>query len=133
MAACRGRLSMDFFPAVCSAEKGQATGEPFFEKTPVFLPDQGFGVRLPGLVGNKRRATVLAVCQRRKGAMIDYGHDTDILVQRSVDDGRTWGQQIPLFSEEGTFCLTESDSRRPHHGYGFRRLLRSCRPRRPMI
>lgn len=87
------------------SEKGQTAGSPFFEKTSVFLPDQGFGVRLPGLLVTSG-GPVLAVCQRRKGAMIDYGHDTDILVQRSVDDGRTWGQQKPLFSEKGTFCLT---------------------------
>ena len=37
--------------------------------------------------------------------MIDYGHDTDILVQRSVDGGRTWGQQRVLFTERETFCL----------------------------
>ena len=37
--------------------------------------------------------------------MIDYGHDADILVQRSVDGGRTWGRQRVLFAERETFCL----------------------------
>ena len=87
--------------------QGQVVGKPFFEKTDVFLPDQGFGVRLPGLLVT-RGGPVLAICQRRKGAMIDYGHDTDILVQRSADSGRTWGRQRVLFSEPGTFCLVGS-------------------------
>ena len=78
--------------------------ESFFEKTTVFVPDQGVGVRLPGLLVTSG-GTAIAVCQARKDSMLDFGHDTDILVQRSVDGGRTWDGQRLLFSEPGTFCL----------------------------
>ena len=82
----------------------EADGKVFFEKTDVFLPGQGFGVRLPGLVATAG-GPLVAVCQRRKNGMIDYGHDADILVQRSVDGGRTWGRQRVLFTERDVFCL----------------------------
>ena len=48
---------------------------------------------------------LIAACQRRKDSMIDYGHDADILVQRSVYGGRTSGRQRVLFSERETSCL----------------------------
>ncbi len=80
------------------------SGQAFFEKTTVFTPGKGFGVRLPGLLATSR-GTVVAVCQRRWDNMTDFGHETDVLVQRSTDGGRTWGKQRVLFRERGAFCL----------------------------
>ena len=78
--------------------------QPFFEKTTVFYPGKGFGVRLPGLLATSR-GSVVAVCQRRWDNMTDFGHETDVLVQRSTDGGRNWGKQRVLFRERGAFCL----------------------------
>ncbi len=75
--------------------------KPFFEKVDVFLPGDNFGVRLAGLIVTKKD-TVIATCQKRKTSMQDFGHDIDILVQRSLDGGRTWGKQSVLFQEEGS-------------------------------
>jgi sialidase-1 len=74
--------------------------KPFFEMIDVFLPGDGFGVRLPGLFVT-REGTVIATCQKRKGDLEDTGHDTDILVQRSLDDGGTWVGQEVVFTEPG--------------------------------
>jgi sialidase-1 len=49
----------------------------------------GENIHLPSLLVTKR-GVLLAVCQLRKKSPWDFGHDTDILLRRSVDGGLTW-------------------------------------------
>ena len=50
--------------------------------------------RIPGIVVTAKR-TVLASCEARKSASGDWG-TIDILLRRSTDGGRTWGEAQKL-------------------------------------
>ena len=60
----------------------------------------GYGVRIPGLIVTPT-GTAIAVCQQRVGSMADGGHETNILMSRSEDGGRTWTRQRQIFAETG--------------------------------
>jgi Neuraminidase (sialidase) len=66
-------------------------GEPFPEKTDLFLADTGgyAHYRIPGLVVTGK-GTLLAYCEARNGTRSDWG-TIDILLRRSTDGGKTWG------------------------------------------
>ena len=79
--------------SVCSAE-------PICEKQ-VLFPKEGATVcRIPSLVVTKN-GVVLATGDRRIGSNHDWGHDTEIVLRRSVDGGCTWLPIQVLASEPG--------------------------------
>ena len=64
----------------------------------------GFGLHLPGLIATAQ-GTAIALCQQRYNSMADCGHQIDILVSRSEDNGKTWQPQKVLFAEEGISAI----------------------------
>ncbi len=64
----------------------------------------GFGVHLPGLIVTAA-GSVVAVCQRRHGGMGDGGHENDVLMSRSEDDGTTWSRQRVIYAEKGQYTF----------------------------
>ena len=58
----------------------------------------GSSVHLPALVVTEK-GTVLALCQLRKGDSGDWSHETDILVRRSEDGGRSWSPVQVAFAD----------------------------------
>ncbi len=92
----------DMAPWILLAAAAQAVpgGEPFCEKA-ILFPREGPTVhRIPSIVA-ARDGTVLAFADRRKGSREDWGHDTDIVLRRSPDGGRTWLPVQVLASEPG--------------------------------
>ena len=74
--------------------------EPFIEKTDLFTADTlGYHIyHIPGIVVTAR-GTVLAWCEaRKKGGDWD---DIRILLRRSTDDGKTWGEPNILAEVDG--------------------------------
>ncbi len=61
---------------------------------------QGASTHLPSIYVTTK-GTVLAVCQLRKGANTDFGHDIDLLLRRSLDGGKTWEPVRPIYSKTG--------------------------------
>jgi sialidase-1 len=53
--------------------------------------------RIPALVLTKKR-TVLAICEARKNGPADGG-DIDLILRRSVDNGKTWSDPILIWSD----------------------------------
>jgi len=75
--------------------------EPLLEKIDVFLAGTGGYAlyRIPGLVVTAK-GTVLAYCEARKNAKGDWG-TIDILLRRSTDGGKTWGDAQKLSDVPG--------------------------------
>src|SRR6516162_7926986 len=67
--------------------------EPFLDKIDVFeAGKEGYTLyRIPGIVVTAK-GTVLAYCEARKGEGGDWT-TIDILLRRSTDGGKTWGQR----------------------------------------
>jgi sialidase-1 len=76
------------------------TTKPFFEQVDVFQVEGADVHRIPSLVVSNQ-GTVLAFCNRRISSAADSGHDTDLVLRRSLDDGRTWGPYQVLFARPG--------------------------------
>lgn len=80
---------------------GRALGvEPLIEKRVVFAHDGVDWYRIPSIVVSPTGA-VLAFCDRRKESVADWGHDTDIVLRRSLDGGKTWLPMQTLAQEGG--------------------------------
>ena len=75
--------------------------EPVLEKVDVFQAKTGGYMlyRIPGIVVTAK-GTVLAYCEARKSASGDWG-TIDILLRRSTDGGRTWGEPHRLADVPG--------------------------------
>jgi sialidase-1 len=58
--------------------------------------------RIPSLIVTKK-GTVLAFCEGRKNSRSDSG-DIDLLVKRSTDGGRSWGEQQVVWDEGDNTC-----------------------------
>lgn len=83
----------------CSA-LAAAAAEPSWN-TQVLFPKDGETVcRIPSLVVT-RAGVVLATADRRLGSNHDWGHDTEIVLRRSEDGGRSWMPVQLLASERG--------------------------------
>jgi sialidase-1 len=78
-----------------------AAGEPFLEKTDLFVAGQGGYVRyhIPGVVVTAK-GTVLAWCEARKNGDGDWS-TIDILLRRSTDDGKTWSEPTKIADVPG--------------------------------
>jgi sialidase-1 len=70
------------------------------EHVPLFVSGEGgyHTYRIPAIVMNSR-GVALAFCEGRKASARDDG-DIDLLVRRSLDEGRTW-QPVQVVHEEG--------------------------------
>ncbi len=76
-----------------------ATEKSFFEMVDVF-PEGGRPIhRIPSLVVAPG-GTVLAFADRRKTGRGDWGQETDVVIKRSLDGGRTWGAMQTLATAE---------------------------------
>lgn len=70
-------------------------------ETQVLFPKDGATVcRIPSLVVTKD-SVILATADRRIGSNHDWGHDTEIVLRRSIDGGRTWLPVQTLAAEPG--------------------------------
>lgn len=81
------------------------SGEPFFEQQDLFVSGAGVyhTVRRPAIaVTNK--GTVLAFCQAHRFDDSDIG-DIDIVLRRSFDGGKTWGEPQIVWNEEMNSCF----------------------------
>ena len=88
---------------IASACSSPAAEKPFFEFQTVF-PQQGKTVcRIPSIVVTNSGA-VLAFADRRVGSRADWGHDTDVVLRRSLDKGKTWQPLQVLASKKG-ICM----------------------------
>jgi len=74
--------------------------EPAGEKQVLFPKDGATVCRIPSLVAT-RDGVVLATADRRIGSNHDWGHDTEIVLRRSRDGGKTWLPVQVLASERG--------------------------------
>ncbi len=81
-----------------------AQGQWFFEQEDsIFTYKDGNGgtsVHLPSLLVT-RNGTLIAACQLRKDSQWDWGHETDILVRRSTDGGKSWLPVQTVYSRAG--------------------------------
>jgi len=76
-------------------------GESHVTKCDVFRHQGKDWYRIPSLVVGKEGA-VLAFASRRKGGLGDFGHDTDVVLRRSLDGGKTWQPMQTVVSRAGT-------------------------------
>ena len=78
---------------------------PFFEQTDVYIAGQD-GVhtyRIPSLIITKK-GTVLAFCEARKESIADAS-PTDLVVKRSLDNGRTWQPMQIVLAGKGVDAI----------------------------
>ncbi len=91
-------LSMVLWAAAATAA-APAAGS--FEQTDLFVHQGKDWYRIPSIavVGEK---TVLAFASRRKGSLGDFGHESDVVLRRSIDGGRTFAAMQTLASRKDT-------------------------------
>ena len=77
----------------------ERTEKPLFETRDVFPPEGKPIHRIPSLVVTPR-GTVLAFADRRKDGRGDWGKETDVVLKRSLDGGRTWDPMRTLATAE---------------------------------
>lgn len=68
---------------------------------PLFVSTPPTYYRIPSLAVAPD-GTVLAFASKRKGSLHDFGHETDVVLRRSTDGGRTWGTAQVIATREGT-------------------------------
>jgi len=76
------------------------TQAPFCESKFLWPHDGPTVHRIPSLALSTK-GTVLAFADKRKGSDGDFGHDTDVVLKRSLDGGRTWQPEQTLATETG--------------------------------
>jgi sialidase-1 len=77
----------------------RAQSAPAFTNQVLFPEEPHAWYRIPSLVISKQ-GTVLAFAERRIGTAHDYGHDSESVLRRSFDGGKTWGPMQTLISEK---------------------------------
>jgi sialidase-1 len=77
---------------------GDSSG-PLMEQTDVFQQDARDTYRIPSIVVSKA-GVVLAFASRRRGSAADFGHESDVVLRRSLDGGRTWQAMQTLASRD---------------------------------
>jgi len=94
-------LSIFLAAIVCTAELAVAA-EP--TQTAVFAAGQGgyHSYRIPSLIVTQKK-TLLAFCEGRKKNRNDAG-DIDLLMRRSTDGGKTWGEVQVVWDDGGNTC-----------------------------
>lgn len=89
----------------CAAEQPTAeqTAKPVLTTTIYRKGDNGFDTyRIPATV-RTAEGTVLAFAEARKHSRSDTG-DIDLVLRRSTDGGRTWGDIITVWDDGGNVC-----------------------------
>ncbi len=100
----------------------QADGGGSPMQTPVFAHEGKDWYRIPSVVVSTK-GVVLAFASRRKGSVGDFGHETDVVLRRSLDGGKTWLPMQTLVTRPDTDV---------HHGPAVvhrrsRAILKFCR------
>ena len=90
--------------ASMTEEQTSDQGRRHFEQTDLFVSGSGgyHTYRIPALVVTSR-GTVLALCEGRKHSRADYG-EIDLVLRRSLDGGKTWGDLQVVVSESAMTC-----------------------------
>lgn len=86
--------------SLCVGMTTALAADPPCERQVLFPKDGATVCRIPSLVVAKD-GVVLATADRRIGSNHDWGHDTEIVLRRSTDGGRTWLPIQVLASEAG--------------------------------
>ena len=86
--------------AAVAAMASSSAAAPLCEKQVLFPKDGATVCRIPALVVAKN-GVILATADRRIGSNHDWGHDTEIVLRRSEDGGRSWLPIQVLASEQG--------------------------------
>ena len=86
--------------AAVAAMASSSAASPLCEKQVLFPRDGATVCRIPSLVVAKS-GVILATADRRIGSNHDWGHDTEIVLRRSEDGGRSWLPIQVLASEQG--------------------------------
>ena len=78
--------------------------EPIFETTPVFTvtPDNKPNYRIPAII-QAPNGDVLILAEKRNDGIGDVGN-TDLVLKRSRDKGRTWSEEQVIFDDENRVC-----------------------------
>ncbi len=81
-----------------------AAAEPAIETVPVFKEGEGGyrSYRIPSLLPTAK-GTLLAFCEGRRGGRGDAG-DIDLVLRRSTDGGRTWGDTVTVWDDGPNTC-----------------------------
>lgn len=81
-------------------EKPTATADGYGSPIDVFFREGADWYRIPSLTV-AANGTVLAFASRRKGSVDDFRHESDVVLRRSVDGGRTFAPMQTLASRPG--------------------------------
>src|SRR4051812_15842547 len=94
---CRGSVCL---LAIALFATSAPAAEPFLERVDLFEAGKdGYALyRIPGIVVTPK-GTVLAYCEARKRTGGDWDA-IDVLLRRSTDGGKTWGERQKLSSVE---------------------------------
>ena len=83
-----------------AAMSGSLAAESPLETT-VFAHEGKDWYRIPSVVVSPK-GVVLAFASRRKGSVGDFGHETDVVLRRSLDGGKTWQPMQTLVTRPDT-------------------------------
>lgn len=94
-------LVMAFVIERMALAQEKSAGMPLLEKTDLFDANrEGYKLyRIPGIVVTKK-GNLLAYCEARKSDSGDWGM-IDVLMRRSTDGGKTWGERQQVVHLEG--------------------------------
>ena len=97
-------IASAFFWSTLFAVKPVVGAEPFFETRCLFAatPSNKPNYRIPALIG-AANGDILVICERRNDGIGDIGNH-DIVLKRSSDRGRTWGDEQLIFDDGPRVC-----------------------------
>ena len=95
-----GRMYAALLAIGLCASATARSGEARMTMTDLFTHQGKDWYRIPSLVVSPK-GVVLAFASRRKGSVGDFGHDTDVVLRRSLDSGLTWQPMQTLASRSG--------------------------------
>ena len=89
---------------VALAGGGLCAGEPLFETTVIFpiTPDNKPNYRIPSII-QAPNGDVLILAEKRNDGIGDVGNH-DIVLKRSRDKGKNWGDEQVIFDDENRVC-----------------------------
>jgi sialidase-1 len=95
---------MRYFHAFCLFVVSTISSAQELSRVPVFVAGTGgyHTYRIPSAIVTSK-GTVLAFCEGRKAGRGDAG-DIDLVMRRSTDHGKTWGEQRVLWDDGANTC-----------------------------